>query len=164
MIRMEQVLLTRHISRGTTALQLCHSQLGSAEPLSEFHDLELLDLSHNLLSTLPSLAHMRRLRVLDLSHNRLSRLPELPPMLQTLRFAHNRIQDASALLSAQELTHVDASFNLLKALPTAWRARLHFLDLRVNQLTGPPQWQGFAVTLLLAENPLPPPGENGPNG
>jgi len=159
---MEQLLVARQISRGTTVLQLSHSQIGSAEPLGEFRDLELLDLSHNLLRSLPSLAHMRRLRVLDLSHNRLSRLPELPPLLQTLRFAHNRIQDATALLSAQELTHVDGSFNLLTELPSAWRARLHYLDLRVNQLTAEPQWQGFAITLMLAENPLSPPAQVDP--
>ncbi|XP_016043807.2 chondroadherin-like protein isoform X1 [Erinaceus europaeus] len=126
-----------------------------------------LRLSHNALSVLApeALAGLPALRRLSLQHNELQALPGLALSqargLSLLELGYNPFtsageEDGLALPSLRELRLERGALQALGARAFAGCPRLHTLDLRGNQLRGPPPLHGLSRLrrLSLRGNPL----------
>jgi Leucine-rich repeat (LRR) protein len=115
--------------------------------LADYPALEVLDLNRNpRLGRLPDLAGLTRLRYLYAEELGLTELPALPPSLEYLNIAHNRLERLPAL-DLPGLRELRAGGNPIAQLPTdafAGVPSLRLLSLRGCRLERLPAFAGLA--------------------
>ena len=145
-------------------LDLSHNRLSGSIPpeLGRLTRLQYLDLSHNRLSGSipPELGRLTRLQYLNLSHNQLSGsiTPSRISPLSIEAYESHALsaypalgvyrQPASALIEEYEEYHMGLSQPIPLERGQLQLARLQYLDLSHNQLSGrcplpPPQWRDW---------------------